>query len=219
MINKFQQGGKQQDLIMQFIQGLAQTMQVNPEQIAQISEKNPQALQSAIEVFQQTQDMQQAAQAFQRQIQSAKHGAKLQYIRSLKNKCSDDEELYYFKKGGSLGCGCKKKENGGMVEKAQKGTVVDKFKKDQATKDSIAANVHNDQEVQTQKPGSYKKNKQGKLQWTPDRTQAPYNKTSKKEKGGELKGKVCPKCGKVHAAGMGCAVAKFKMNRQGGKLN
>jgi hypothetical protein len=34
-----------------------------------------------------------------------------------------------------------------------------------------------------------------------------------KKKGGE----VCPKCGKVHAAGLGCAVAKFKSYRQGGK--
>jgi len=25
--------------------------------------------------------------------------------------------------------------------------------------------------------------------------------------------KVCPKCGKVHAAGMGCTVAKFKAHR------
>jgi hypothetical protein len=29
------------------------------------------------------------------------------------------------------------------------------------------------------------------------------------KKGGE----VCPKCGKVHAAGMGCDVAKFKMHQ------
>jgi hypothetical protein len=35
------------------------------------------------------------------------------------------------------------------------------------------------------------------------------------KKGGE----VCPKCGKVHSAGIGCAVAKFKMHRQGGSLN
>lgn len=32
--------------------------------------------------------------------------------------------------------------------------------------------------------------------------------------------KVCPKCGKVHAAGMGCTVAKFKKAyKQGGSLN
>jgi len=61
--------------------------------------------------------------------QSAKHGAKLNYIKSLKHQCAEDEELYYFKKGGSLGCGCRKKEDGGEVTKAQKGTAVDKFKK------------------------------------------------------------------------------------------
>ena len=34
--------------------------------------------------------------------------------------------------------------------------------------------------------------------------------------------KVCPKCGKVHAAGAGCmlsSVKKFKMHKQGGSLN
>jgi len=33
----------------------------------------------------------------------------------LKNQCPEGEELYYFKKGGkaSVGCGCKKKEDGG----------------------------------------------------------------------------------------------------------
>jgi hypothetical protein len=40
--------------------------------------------------------------------------------------------------------------------------------------------------------------------------------TSSEKCGGKIKkkaegGKVCPKCGKVHAAGMGCVVAKFKM--------
>lgn len=164
-----------------------------------------------------------------KKTQKAEHGAKLQYLKNLKNQCAEDEELYYYKKGGMVGCGCKKKmEEGGPVKKQNS---VDKFKskkQDQATKDSIAANKYNDQEVQTMKPGSYKRNKEGKVQWTPDRTKAPY----KKEKGGQVnkgcggskmkleKGnKVCPKCGKIHAAGMGCAVAKFKMHRQGGSLN
>jgi hypothetical protein len=72
--------------------------------------------------------MNQAAKAFQQGIQSARRGAKLQYLKSLKHQCADDEELYYYKKGGSVGCGCKKKEDGGEIAKAQKGTAVDKFK-------------------------------------------------------------------------------------------
>lgn len=69
-------------------------------------------------------------EAKKKQAQKAAHGAKLQFINSLKHKCAEDEELYYFKKGGSVGCGCKKKENGGEVTKAKEGEkVVDKFKK------------------------------------------------------------------------------------------
>lgn len=166
-----------------------------------------------------------------KKTRKALHGIKLNYIKQISHKCADDEELVYFKKGGSVDCGCVKKklEEGG---KTPKKSPVDKFKnrkvQDQATKDSIAVNVHGDQDVEINKPGDYKKNKQGKVQWTPDRTKAPY----KKEKGGNLKkncggstlklkkkgGEVCPKCGKVHAAGIGCTVAKFKMHRQGGNI-
>ena len=234
MINKFQKGGKK-DVVMQFVEGLAKTLQADPKEVVQIAQQNPDALESAVKAYQETQDMQQAAQAFtqviQQKTQKAAHGAKLQYFKSLKHQCADDEELIYFKKGGSVDCGCvkKKMEEGGQ---APKKSPVDKFKnkkvQDQATKDSIAVNVHGNQDIEINKPGDYKKNKQGKVQWTPDRTKAPY----KKEKGGNLKkdcggstlklkkkgGEVCPKCGKVHAAGMGCAVAKFKYRKLGGLL-
>ena len=211
MINKFQQGGQagsQEKALMQFIQGIAEVLQADPQQVAQIAQQNPNALKSAVQVYQQTQDIQQAAQAFaqsmQQQTQAARHGAKLNYIKSLKHQCAEDEELYYYKKGGKVGCGCKKKENGGEVEKAQKGIkAVDKFKKDQAAKDSIEANVYNNQDIQNntsgKTPGSYKKNDKGKMQWTPDRTKSPYKKPEKKEKGSKIE-KNC-----------GGAVAKFKM--------
>ena len=60
----------------------------------------------------------------------AAHGTKLTYFRTLKNQCAEDEELYYYKKGGSVGCGCKKKEDGGEVqtEKDCGGGAVAKFK-------------------------------------------------------------------------------------------
>ena len=133
MINKFQQGGKQ-DAVMQFVQGLAQILQADPQQIIQISQQNPEALEAAVQAYQQTQDMNQAAQVFQQSLQkktqAAKHGAKLNYIKSLKNQCAEDEEIVYYKKGGSVGCGCKKKEEGGEVVKAQDGAVA-RFKNDQ----------------------------------------------------------------------------------------
>ena len=61
------------------------------------------------------------------------HGAKLNYIKTLKHQCADDEELVYYKVGGKVDCGCKKKENGGEIKKAQSGTVAN-FKEDQKKK-------------------------------------------------------------------------------------
>jgi hypothetical protein len=48
----------------------------------------------------------------------ALHGAKLNYFKNLKHQCADDEELVYYKKGGSVDCGCKKKKDGGEIKKA-----------------------------------------------------------------------------------------------------
>lgn len=87
----------------------------------------------------------------------AQHGAKLNYLKKLKNQCADDEELVYFRKGGKVDCGCAKK--------ASRGTSIDK--------------------KQTPSAETFKK--------------------MKKEKDGA---KLCPKCGKVHKAGMGCSVNK-----------
>lgn len=67
----------------------------------------------------------------QSQAQKAAHGAKLQYFRNLKHKCGENEELVFYKKGGSVECGCKGKvmEKGGEVKKASTGTAIDDFKK------------------------------------------------------------------------------------------
>ena len=208
MIRKFQQGGilakiqqlpeDQQTKIMQAFAKWAQDKGINIQQLQQ----NPQALEQALGQF--IQEVESGEQPQEQQPRAIRHGAKLNYIKSLKHQCAEDEELYYYKKGGKVGCGCKKKENGGEVEKAQKGIkAVDKFKKDQAAKDSIEANVYNNQDIQNntsgKTPGSYKKDDKGKMQWTPDRTKSPYNK------------KVSKKCGG------GCA-KKIKM-QSGGSLN
>ena len=86
-----------------------------------MKEKHPEEYKKAVE----SQQQQQAQQA-----QKALHGAKLQYFRKLKNQCAEDEEVVYYKKGGSVNCGCKKKEDGGEVRKAGLGcSAIDKFKK------------------------------------------------------------------------------------------
>lgn len=112
MITKFQQGGQaisQKDLI-QVIQGIAQVLKIDPKQIVQIAQREPESLNTAVQVFYQTQDIQQAAQAFTQSVQKAKQGAKLQYLNSLKGICKKDEELVYMKSGGKVCSVCQKKK-------------------------------------------------------------------------------------------------------------
>ena len=132
----FQQGGKtssKQDVVMEFVQNLAKTLQMDPNEIIAISKQYPEILEKTVKTYQDNkEDIQKAAQTFtqelQTKIQAKRHGSKLNYVKSLKNQCADDEELYYYKKGGSVGCGCKKKEQGGEL-KEKKESTVSKFKK------------------------------------------------------------------------------------------
>lgn len=172
------------------------------------------------------------------QTQKAKHGAKLNYIKSLKHKCAEDEELVYYKKGGRVDCGCvKKNQDGGKATKQQKSTPVSKFKNRKKEQPKLKPET-----TKTLPNGKYPK------YWTADdriKWERLYGKNEveeaavvenkgvgKNKKGGELKkdcggtklklkkkgGEVCSKCGKIHAAGMGCAVAKFKYRKLGGQL-
>lgn len=213
----------QNDAVMQFVQDLAKTLQADPNEVIQIAQQNPEALKSAVEVFQQTQDIQQAAQAFQQslqqQVQAAKRGAKLQYLKSLKNKCAEDEELYYFKKGGSVGCGCKKKEEGGKVTKTpEKNSSVEKFKNRPRTKEEQAKI----DKLSEQDYLSYKSKVSESNDGRTPQQKAQKMKVEKKSKGSKMKllerGSKCPKCGKVHSAGMGCSVASFKKKFEKGGL-
>ena len=140
MIKKFQQGGKQEDAVMQFVKGIADTLQADPQQVIQAAQQNPDALKAAVQVYQETQDIQKAAQTFAQAIQGkakkAEHGAKLEYVKGLKKTCAEDEELVYFKNGGKAGCGCKKKAK--PVKKAKCGTAIEKFKKTLKKLDNVA---------------------------------------------------------------------------------
>lgn len=143
MINKFQTGGKQtsqgNDAIVKFVQALAGVLKADPQQVIQIAQQNPEALKAAVQVYQKSQNIEQAAQAFSQAVQqtqatqqqqtvAARHGAKLNYLKSLKNQCPEGQEPYYYKKGGMVKCGCsgKKLEDGGEVKKEN---AVTKFKK------------------------------------------------------------------------------------------
>ena len=201
------QGGNQ-DAIMKFVQGLAETLQADPKQIIQIAQQNPDALEAAVNAFQQTQDMNQAAQAFQQTLQSktvaAKHGAKLQYLKNLKHQCAEDEEVVYFKRGGSVDCGCQKKK-GGEIEKAQNGTkAVSKFKNDYSSK-------------------KVKDSEEDYFKGTADHTRpgnSPVSKTVQdfKKKKEQTKVEKKPETKPIKKS-CGGAVEKFKKHRQGGSLN
>ena len=64
----------------------------------------------------------------QQQVQKAERGAKLNYIKSLKHQCADDEEVVYYKKGGRVSCGCVKKHEDGKKIETPKNNVIANFK-------------------------------------------------------------------------------------------
>ena len=237
----------EQELQQAFIQFLAQ----------KTGAKNQQELESAIQQLGE-EGLKQAYAEFmnllqQQQVQAAKFGAKLNYIKSLRGQCPEGYELSYYKVGGTLckkcmkkqqamedggqipqnpidqfKCGRKmkkktnKKENGGELNSTKNPQVFSKMtlakcgtklkeackkidvnkcgkklkKKceqggpiknkrtlpsDRATRDSIAVNKYNDQTIQTTRPGTYKKNSQGQIQWTPNRSKYPYRKLPNKK--------------------------------------
>lgn len=208
------QGGNQ-DAIMKFVQGLAQTLQADPKQIVQIAQQNPDALEAAVNAFQQTQDMNQAAQAFQQTLQSktvaAKHGAKLQYLKNLKHQCAEDEEVVYFKKGGSVDCGCQKKK-GGEIEKAQNGTkTVSKFKNDYSSK-----KVKDSEEAYFNGTADHARYEPLKQELPKRKTQVSGKVTRIKSEYKPLKQQL-PK--KAQNSKNNEAVERFKKHRQGGSLN
>lgn len=96
-----------------FCQLMSQQMgqEVTPDTLIQLIQKNPEIAES-LESF---------AQDFMNQVQgtqSAKRGAKLSYIKSLKSGCPEGYEVTYHKKGGRL---CKE-----CVKKAQIGAKLRK---------------------------------------------------------------------------------------------
>lgn len=104
----FQQGGQlnmnEQELQQAFIQFLAQktgakTQQELEQVIQQLGEDG---LKKAYAEFMQIMQ--------QQQVQAAKFGAKINYIRSLRGQCPEGYELQYYKAGGQLCKKCMKKK-------------------------------------------------------------------------------------------------------------
>lgn len=186
--------------------------------VAFMKEKHPEEYKKAVENQQKQQ---------QAQTQKALHGAKLNYFKSLKNQCAEDEEIVYYKKGGSVDCGCKKKESGGQVNKAedgwktkfknrksQEGNSITRladatgsnggFKKAQESKQSI--------ELKNKKKDFETRWEKGHVRVGKD-LQKGTNNVSKKEREDVTK----DKCGsKIKKHQEGSVIAQFKMRRKGG---
>lgn len=173
-----------------------------------------------------------------KKAQKALHGAKLNYFKSLKNQCAEDEEVVYYKKGGSVECGCKKKE-GGEVVTAKSGSAVEKFKQIKKGKFGVTALAD-----ATGSQGGFKKAEKKKLEYNkpgnnkpvtnvatqdknPGSTKQPMQEAEERarhknnynnlKKGGEVK----KECGgsKVIANFKAKCGTKMKKHQQGGSLN
>lgn len=147
------------------------------------------------------------------------HGAKLSYIKSLKNQCAEDEELYYYKKGGVVGCGCKKKEDGGkVIESAQNGAVA-KFKsrptkwtdKDERKLDSLSTREAKKQPLTPQGKKDLKNLR--------DKFKKSSNKKDYELEEGKKGMKVEKDCGGAVAKFKAKCGSKLKKHQQGGSLN
>ena len=179
--------------------------------VAFMKEKHPEEYKQAV----QNQQKQQQAQA-----QKAAHGAKLNYFKSLKNQCAEDEEVVYYKKGGSVGCGCKKKEDGGQVTTAKEGSAIAKFK---ATRKMQAGKKMEQKKEGWDNKGNYIVTKAGieerKKQLEANKNEEGQAAPKKQETKPQSKPQSKPQAKQPIKKGCNGAVAKFKMHRQGGSLN
>lgn len=121
-INKFQQGGAQPNIHQQVKQLVKQVASGDKEAAAQVKQIMEAAKKGDEKALELAQLIEQEIQA----LRKAKQGAKINYIRHLKGKCPEGEELVYFKKGGLMTCGCQKKQNGAKLEKVN---AVEEFKR------------------------------------------------------------------------------------------
>lgn len=123
--SKKQQGGQlnmnEQELQQAFIQFLAQKTGAKTQQEleAAIQQLGEEGLKQAYAEFMQL--------IQQQQVQAAKFGAKINYIKKLRGQCPDGYELQYYKSGGQLCKKCMKKQviqEGGNVPQ----DPIDQFK-------------------------------------------------------------------------------------------
>lgn len=115
----FTSGAKDEKELQQYMQSLGD------KGMKEVQQQFMQALESS--QAKNEEEFIQYLQKATKKTSAMRHGAKLNYIKTLKNQCAEDEEVVYYKKGGSVGCGCRKK-NGGEIPEDKCGGAVKKFK-------------------------------------------------------------------------------------------
>lgn len=138
-----------QQQIVQLVQAAMQGDQQANQQIQQIMQAAQQGDQQAAQI---AQYIQQVAQQMQGgQAQSARFGAKLNYIKYLKGQCPEGFEMQSFKKGGAICKKCVKKNQEGSqmedpvksfkcgrkIKKGQQGLDAQRFKQIAREKQAI----------------------------------------------------------------------------------
>ena len=200
---KKQQGGQlnmnEQELQQAFIQFLAQKTGAKTQQEleAAIQQLGEEGLKHAYAEFMQL--------IQQQQVQAAKFGAKINYIKKLRGQCPDGYELQYYKSGGQLCKKCMKKQvmqDGGDLpqdpidqfkcgrkmkkKKCEAGGIVDmdkcgaKMKKKKCENGGfIPFDKCGKKMKKKQQGGDLETSKPGSYKngkWTPDRSKSPYKR-------------------------------------------
>ena len=147
----------------------------------------------------------------------AAFGAKLNYIKALKNECAEDEKLVIFKSGGKTGCGCKKLNIGGETPKKQTSEQKPKkpviwTKKDDAKLDSLTRRELLKQPLTPQGKLDLKNLRK---KWKEASNKEQFELEAKK--GGKLN-KDCGGSAIVKSFKAKCGT-KMKKHQQGGSLN
>ena len=204
--------------IQQVIEQISQAVQESPETVmAAIQNGGEEGFKQVVTSLQKG-DVK-SAKAMIQQLAGARkvaRGAKLQYIKKLKNQCADDEELYYYKKGGRVGCGCKKKEDGGEVETGKKGSIISRFKKRVRSEFKKAEDIAD--QIQSQKKYKPDYSSKGVIKSQEDYEKGVTNEASAVN-GKKCGGKVEKDCGGAVAKFKAKCGSKLKKHQQGGSLN
>lgn len=138
-----------------------------------------------------------------KKTKKALHGAKLQYIKNLKHICNEDEELVYFKKGGSLDCGCvKKQQKGGETPTKNQPSWKQKFYDSKTKQFREPTKEEQEKQAENRKQASQGKGEGSYVQ--PKASESP--KTIKKNP-------------KIKVSACGSKMKKVSKKQTGGSLN